>query len=91
MSLIAREAGLDAVDFDDGASFSELGIDSLMSLVISEKFREELGVAVSGSLFLEYPTIGDLRSRLLEYYRYVGSIRVFVFFPLHLELYRMGL
>nr|ALP31871.1 polyketide synthase 29 [Diaporthe helianthi] len=68
VSLIAREAGLDTTDFDDGASFAELGIDSLMSLVISEKFREELGIAVSGSLFLEYPTIGDLRSWLLEYY-----------------------
>jgi monodictyphenone polyketide synthase len=39
-----------------------------MSLVISEKFREELGVTVTVSLFLEYPTIGDLRSWLLEYY-----------------------
>ncbi|KAK8064116.1 ketoacyl-synt-domain-containing protein [Apiospora saccharicola] len=66
--LIAKEAGLDAADLGDGASFAELGVDSLMSLVISEKFREELGVAVSGSLFLEYPTIGDLRNWLLEYY-----------------------
>lgn len=68
VGLIAREAGLDTADFEDSASFAELGIDSLMSLVISEKFREELGVSVSGSLFLEYPTIGDLRSWLLEYY-----------------------
>ncbi|KAK8113417.1 hypothetical protein PG984_013943 [Apiospora sp. TS-2023a] len=66
--LIAKEAGLDAADLEDGASFAELGVDSLMSLVISEKFREELGVTVSGSLFLEYPTIGDLRNWLLEYY-----------------------
>jgi monodictyphenone polyketide synthase len=39
-----------------------------MSLVISEKFREALGVTVTGSLFLEYPTVGDLKSWLLEYY-----------------------
>jgi acyl carrier protein len=43
-------------------------VDSLMSLVIAENFREQLGVTVSGSLFLEYPTIGDLRAWLEEYH-----------------------
>ncbi|KKK15179.1 hypothetical protein P175DRAFT_0472734 [Aspergillus ochraceoroseus IBT 24754] len=66
--LIANEASLELSDLSDDASFANLGIDSLMSLVISEKFREELGVTVTGSLFLEYPTIGDLRSWLMEYY-----------------------
>ncbi|KAL3495264.1 hypothetical protein BJX62DRAFT_233590 [Aspergillus germanicus] len=66
--LIAKEAALELSDLTDDASFANLGVDSLLSLVISEKFREELGVTVTGSLFLEYPTIGDLRSWLLEYY-----------------------
>jgi monodictyphenone polyketide synthase len=39
-----------------------------MSLVIAEKFRSVLGVTVAGSLFLEYPTVGDLKAWLLEYY-----------------------
>ncbi|KFA54249.1 hypothetical protein S40293_07813 [Stachybotrys chartarum IBT 40293] len=68
VQLIAAEAGLDLADLTNGASFAELGIDSLMSLVIAEKFREQLGVVVNGSLFLEYPTIGDLRGWLDEYY-----------------------
>ncbi|KAK8076008.1 hypothetical protein PG994_003280 [Apiospora phragmitis] len=68
VALVAKEAGIDYADLNDEASFAELGIDSLMSLVISEKFREELNVVVSGSLFLEYPTIGDLRGWLVEYY-----------------------
>ncbi|EPS34273.1 hypothetical protein PDE_09237 [Penicillium oxalicum 114-2] len=66
--LIAKEAGLELSDLTDDAAFSSLGVDSLMSLVIAEKFREELGIVVSGSLFLEYPTIGALRSWLEEYY-----------------------
>ncbi|KUJ13605.1 ketoacyl-synt-domain-containing protein [Mollisia scopiformis] len=66
--LVANEAALDLEDLQDDASFASLGIDSLMSLVIAEKFRDELGVTISGSLFLEYPTVGDLRSWLLEYY-----------------------
>jgi iterative type I PKS product template protein len=68
MALVANEAGLDLADLQDDVSFAELGVDSLMSLVIAEKFREQLGVVVNGSLFLEYPTINDLRTWLIEYY-----------------------
>ena len=68
IQVVASEAALDLAELTDGASFAELGVDSLMSLVIAEKFREQLGVKVNGSLFLEYPTIGDLRSWLDEYY-----------------------
>jgi iterative type I PKS product template protein len=68
IAIVANEAALDPEDVHDEASFASLGVDSLMSLVIAEKFREELGVTVGGSLFLEYPTVGDLRSWLQEYY-----------------------
>ena len=68
IALIATEAALDLGEMSDDASFASLGIDSLMSLVIAEKFRDELGVTVGGSLFLEYPTVGDLREWLGEYY-----------------------
>ncbi|KAJ0107608.1 hypothetical protein J7T55_007799 [Diaporthe amygdali] len=68
MVLLAAEAGLEPSELQDDASFANLGVDSLMSLVIAEKLRDQLGVAVSSSLFLEYPTVGDLRAWLLEYY-----------------------
>ena len=68
LQIIADEAALDLDDLDDEASIAGLGIDSLMSLVIAEKFREELGISVSGSLFLEFPTVKDLRVWLEECY-----------------------
>ena len=68
LQLIADEAGLETSDLEDDVSFADVGVDSLMSLVISEKFRIELDVKVSGSLFLDYPTIGDMRKWLEEYY-----------------------
>ncbi|KAI0192448.1 hypothetical protein F4808DRAFT_475822 [Astrocystis sublimbata] len=68
MLLIATETALDASELQDGVSFANVGVDSLMSLVVAEKLREVLGVTISGSLFLEYPTVGDLRAWLLEYY-----------------------
>jgi monodictyphenone polyketide synthase len=66
--LIAKEAGMDVAELTDDATFANLGVDSLMSLVIAEKFNEDLGIAVGGSLFLEYPTIGALREWLEEYH-----------------------
>jgi acyl carrier protein len=68
LDIIAKESALDPADLTDDAHFANLGVDSLMSLVIAENFREQLGVTVSGSLFLEYPTIGDLRAWLEEYH-----------------------
>ncbi|KAI9792875.1 MAG: Type I Iterative PKS [Piccolia ochrophora] len=68
MALVAKEAAVEPSELNDEAPFSSLGVDSLMSLLIAEKFREELQVEVKGSLFLEYPTVGDLRSFLVEYY-----------------------
>lgn len=66
--LIANETGIDSSELTDDAEFANLGIDSLMSLVLSEKFQKELNVKVNGSLFLDYPTIGDLREWLEKYY-----------------------
>jgi iterative type I PKS product template protein len=68
MALIAREAGIGIEDLSDDADFGSLGLDSLLSLVVAEKFREELGVTASGGLFLEFPTVGDLKTWLREYY-----------------------
>ncbi len=68
LALVAAEAGLELSDLHDDASFADVGVDSLMSLVIAERLREQLNIVVSGSLFLEYPTVGDLRAWLGEYY-----------------------
>jgi iterative type I PKS product template protein len=67
LRLIAREAGLEPDQLTDDASFVELGVDSLMSLVLSEKFRTELQLEVKSSLFLEYTRIGELRGWLEQY------------------------
>lgn len=68
LELISQETAIDIAELTDDAEFANLGIDSLMSLVLSEKFQKELNVKVNGSLFLDYPTIGDLREWLEKYY-----------------------
>ncbi|KFY22815.1 hypothetical protein V491_02713 [Pseudogymnoascus sp. VKM F-3775] len=61
IKIIARETNLDMSELTADAAFADLGVDSLMSLVLSEKFRSELGVEIKSSLFLECPTIGEVK------------------------------
>lgn len=67
LALICKESGLEPDSLRDDALFAELGIDSLMSLVLAEKFRAELGVEVKGSLFLECANVGAFKEWLSEY------------------------
>lgn len=61
LKLIAKETGLGLSDLTDEATFVELGVDSLTSLVLAEKFKQELSIEVKSSLFLECLNVGDLK------------------------------
>lgn len=67
LKLIARETGLETDELTDDASFVELGVDSLMSLVLAEKFRSELQLEVKSSLFIECQSIAELKGWLEQY------------------------
>ncbi|KAL4764786.1 type I polyketide synthase [Aspergillus foveolatus] len=67
LQLIATETGQSVNELTPDATFVQLGVDSLMSLVLSEKFRAELGLEVKSSLFLECPTVGDMMDWLEQY------------------------
>lgn len=67
IGLIARETGLEASELKGESTFVQLGVDSLMSLVLSEKFRAELSLEIKSSLFLECPNIGDFAAWLEQY------------------------
>lgn len=65
ISIIAEESGLAEADLVDGTVFGDVGIDSLLGLTISARFKEDLDLDLDfNSLFYEYPTIGDLKAFL---------------------------
>lgn len=64
LAIIAEECGVDISELADPNSFADLGVDSLMQLSISSRMREELELEVSSSLFIDYPTVGTLKSHL---------------------------
>ena len=64
LNICAMEIGVDSSEFADAIQFTDLGVDSLMSLTISGRFREELSLEVPNTLFTDFPTVGALKSYL---------------------------
>ncbi|KAL4796711.1 hypothetical protein BDV19DRAFT_387903 [Aspergillus venezuelensis] len=64
LALIASETGIDMADINDETHISELGIDSLLSLVLLEKLALEFDLRLPGSFFLDFPTVGAVMGEL---------------------------
>ena len=65
--IIALEVGTAPHEISDNRQFLELGIDSLLSLAIVGKLREEFDLPFSPSLFSDYATFGALRVYLRQH------------------------
>jgi thioesterase domain-containing protein/acyl carrier protein len=63
LQIISDESGVAIADLTDDCIFSDMGVDSLLSLIIVSRFSEELGVDLSSeaSMFADYPTVRDLK------------------------------
>ena len=64
LDIVASETGCEVSELVDSTNLADLGVDSLMSLSISGRFREELELDIPSSLFNNISTIGDLKSYL---------------------------
>ncbi len=66
LQIVSEETGVAMDDLTDDTNFSESGVDSLLSLVITSRFRDELELDIGHeSLFLDCPTVADLKQLLL--------------------------
>lgn len=60
---MAEESGIAEADLTDSTNFADIGVDSLLGLTISARFKEELDTDVDfNALLFEHPTVGELRS-----------------------------
>ena len=67
MDILAKEVGCSHDELADNIAFTDLGVDSLMSLTVSGKIREELELDIHSNAFVEYPTIGALKGYLAQF------------------------
>ena len=64
MNVIAEESGIAIAELKNEIEFADVGVDSLLSLTICGRLREELNIDVSPTLFVDCPTVRDLKRSL---------------------------
>ena len=66
VQIISEETGIAYSEITDDTDFADARIDSLLSLVISGRLRDEvnLDIDVDAALFHDHPTVRDLRAHL---------------------------
>lgn len=64
IGIIAEELGMETSELPDSALFADIGVDSLMSLTITGRIREELDIDVPTSLFTDHDSIGEAKAAL---------------------------
>lgn len=65
IDILAEELAVDKSLLTDECEITDIGLDSLMSLVVSQKLRENLGIEIRDTFYLEISSIGDLKKLVL--------------------------
>lgn len=66
LRILEAEIGLPKSEMVDDLVFADYGVDSLLSLTVTGKVREELGIGLESSVFVDYPTIKDFKKLLAQ-------------------------
>ena len=66
LAIVSEESGIAIPELTDDSNFADVGVDSLLSMVIASRFREELGLELEAnfSIFVDLPTVKDLKAFL---------------------------
>ncbi|KAL4939254.1 hypothetical protein BDV06DRAFT_225167 [Aspergillus oleicola] len=66
LSILASEVGLSESEMSDDLVFADCGVDSLLSLTITGRYREELNLDLDSSVFIEQPTVRDFKQLVTQ-------------------------
>lgn len=64
IGIISQESGVEVSELTDDTRFDDIGVDSLLGLMVSSRIRDELGLDVESSAFLEVRTVGSFKTFL---------------------------
>ncbi|QGA19273.1 hypothetical protein EYB26_006962 [Talaromyces marneffei] len=66
MQIVSEETGVALDDLADDCLFANIGVDSLLSMVIPSRFREELNLDLDleFSIFIDLPAVKNLKDFL---------------------------
>nr|BAJ65431.1 polyketide synthase [Aspergillus aculeatus] len=66
LSILAAEVGLSESEISDDLVFADYGVDSLLSLNITGRYREELNIDLDSSVFIDQPTVKDFKRLIAQ-------------------------
>lgn len=66
LRILAEETGFQESEMTDDLVFADCGVDSLLSLTVTGRFREELDMDMESSVFIDYPTMLDFKRYLTQ-------------------------
>lgn len=61
LKILASEVGLSESEMTDDMIFADYGVDSLLSLTVTGRYREELDLDLESSVFIDQPTVKDFK------------------------------
>ncbi|KAI6280668.1 Type I Iterative PKS [Pyricularia oryzae] len=61
LDLISEETGWDKEEFDSVTNLADLGVDSLMNIVLASKMKSDKGIQISAAKFRTCLTVADIR------------------------------
>ena len=64
ISSVAAETGVDLAEMEPSTRFSDLGVESLMSIAVLSAVKDRTGKILPASFFNDYPTVADVREEL---------------------------
>jgi iterative type I PKS product template protein len=67
LDILAKEIGVTHDELADNIAFTDLGVDSLMSLTVCGRIREELDLDIDSHAFVDHPTIGGFKKFLAQF------------------------
>lgn len=66
LAIISEESEIPIADLKDDTRLGDVGIDSLISLMVASRFAEELGIATDAGVFMEMITVADIKQFVVE-------------------------
>ncbi|OQE25004.1 hypothetical protein PENFLA_c009G10786 [Penicillium flavigenum] len=66
LAILAEEVGLSMSEMTDDLNFADYGVDSLLSLTVTGRYREDMGLDLDSSVFVDNPTVKAFKGLLAQ-------------------------
>ncbi|KGO63978.1 Acyl transferase/acyl hydrolase/lysophospholipase [Penicillium italicum] len=66
LAILAEEVGLAVSELTDDLNFADYGVDSLLSLTVTGRYREEMGLDLDSTVFVDSPNVKDFKHLLAQ-------------------------